>query len=77
MFIELPFEYLLQHLMIYYHDVLYSISGQASALVYRHRVELDGLLEDPSFCVVFTLIYDVAEAPASKDKRVSSGHNVC
>ena len=61
---------------IYLTNLCPVFSGQASALVYRHRVELDGLLEDSSFCVVFTLIYDVAEAPTSKDKRVGS-YSIC
>ena len=34
--------------------------GPAASLVHRGRVELDGLLQDVTFHVVFTLIFDVA-----------------
>jgi len=34
--------------------------GPAASLVHRGRVELEGLLQDVTFHVVFTLVYDVS-----------------
>jgi len=39
--------------------ILLSRIGSATSLVHRGRVELEGLLQDVSFHIVFTLIYDV------------------
>lgn len=41
------------------------------ALIHKNRVELDGMLEDPMFTVVFNLNYIVGEPITQKDRRVS------
>ena len=41
------------------------------ALIHKNRVELDGMLEDPMFSVVFNLNYIVGEPITQKDRRVS------
>jgi len=44
---------------------MFRVSSSAS-LVHRGRVELEGLLQDVTFHVVFTLVYDVGLALGSR-----------
>ncbi len=42
-----------------------------TALVHRNRVELEGMLEDPLFTVVFVIEYMLGEPMVDRDRRVS------
>ena len=45
--------------------------GPAATLVHRGRVELDGLLQDVTFHLVFTLVFDVGLGLGDVMKRVT------
>jgi len=50
--------------------------GPGASLIHRGRVELEGLLEDVTFHVVFTLIYDVGLGVGdATTRRVTFFHN--
>ncbi|KAK7093408.1 nephrocystin-4-like isoform X2 [Littorina saxatilis] len=44
---------------------------QGNALVLKSRVELNDLLEDPMFAVVFTLDYVISESLSDKDRKIT------
>ena len=50
---------------------VYSARGSAvTTLVHRNRIQLDGMVEDPNFVVVFVLEYVLGEPVQAKDRRV-------
>ena len=48
----------------------YFRGGQLKELIHKNTVTLEGLLEDPMFTVVFSLFYEVGEAPKKQERRV-------
>ena len=48
------------------------IRNATNSLVHKNRIQLDGLVEDQLFTIVFVLIYELGEPRAAKDRRVSS-----
>ena len=46
--------------------------SSVTALVHKNRVELEGMLEDPLFTLVFVMEYLLGEPMAEKDRRVKS-----
>ena len=45
--------------------------GPAGNLIHRGRVELDGMLQDVTFHIVFTLVFDVGLGLGDVIKRVT------
>ena len=43
---------------------------QGNCLVLKSRVQLNDLLEDPLFAIVFTLDYVISETLSDKDRKV-------
>ena len=46
--------------------------SNASGLVHKSRVEVEGLLADPQFNIIFTLVYDLTVPTADLDEAFSN-----
>ena len=49
-------------------------ASHATSLVYKGRVDLDKMLQDPMFTVVFRLTYELGQPMDDKDRRVGGCH---